>query len=138
MRANNIALIAIVLAVLATPAQAQQRGGGAPVAPEAPAEVTPVPDEQSSVTEHTIIVDGETVPYTATAATMHLVDDDGEVTGNLYYTAYTRSDVDSSTRPISFIYNGGPGSASMWLHMGALRAEARAGQRFRADATTAV
>ena len=45
---------------------------------------------------------------------------EGESTGLLYSVAYTRSDVkDLSTRPVSFVYNGGPGSASMWLHMGA-------------------
>jgi carboxypeptidase C (cathepsin A) len=79
----------------------------------------PIPPEQSSVTEHTLVLDGETVPYRATAATMHLVDGDEEPIGSLYYTAYTRTDVDSSTRPIAFIFNGGPGSASMWLHLGA-------------------
>ena len=50
---------------------------------------------------------------------MHLVNGDEEPIGSLYYTAYTRTDVDSATRPIAFIFNGGPGSASMWLHMGA-------------------
>ena len=50
---------------------------------------------------------------------MHLVNDDEEPIGNLYYTAYTRTDVDSASRPLAFIFNGGPGSASMWLHLGA-------------------
>ncbi len=115
------ALVLVVLLVGPQQGQAQQRGGRGAAAPEAPGEQAAVPDEQSSVTEHSIVVDGETVPYTATAATMHLVNDDGEVTGSLYYTAYTRSDVERSTQPISFIYNGGPGSASMWLHRGAFR-----------------
>lgn len=119
MRIRSFLLLILIIAVVATPLQAQQRGGRSATAPEAPQEMAPVPDEQSSVTEHTIVIDGETIPYTATAATMHLVNDDGEVTGNLYYTAYTRNDVGPSARPISFIYNGGPGSASVWLHMGA-------------------
>jgi len=121
MRTKTFVFALVVAVLLLAPqyGQAQQRGSRGAMAPEATQEMAPVPDEQSSVTEHTIVVDGETVPYTATAATMHLVNDDGEVTGSLYYTAYTRSGVDSSTRPISFIYNGGPGSASMWLHMGA-------------------
>ncbi|MCH7824772.1 MAG: peptidase S10 [Acidobacteria bacterium] len=120
MRTKTIALVLIALALIVAPqrVQAQQRGGRGTAAPEA-AEAAPVPDEQSSVTEHAIVLDGETIPYTATAATMHLVNDDGEPIGSLYYTAYTRSDVDSSRRPIAFIYNGGPGSASVWLHMGA-------------------
>ena len=119
MKTRNIALLVLLLTLVVIPVQAQQRVARAAAAPQAQREMAAVPAEQSSVTEHTIVVDGETVPYTATAATMHLVNDDGEVTGSLYYTAYTRSDVDSGTQPISFIYNGGPGSASMWLHMGA-------------------
>ena len=77
-------------------------------------------DEKSSVTQHTIHVDGQAIPYTATAGLTLLKNDKGEPTGLMYAVAYTRSDVkDLSTRPISFLYNGGPGSATMWLHMGA-------------------
>jgi len=80
----------------------------------------PIPPEESSVTEHTIRIDGQVVPYRATAATMLLENAQGDTTGSLYYTAYTRTDVrDLRQRPIAFIYNGGPGSASAWLHMGA-------------------
>jgi len=78
------------------------------------------PREESSVTEHTIRIGGQTVSYKATAATMLLRDTAGAPIGSLYYTAYTRNDArDPSQRPLAFIYNGGPGSASMWLHMGA-------------------
>jgi carboxypeptidase C (cathepsin A) len=80
---------------------------------------SPIPAEQKSETHHKMVVDGVEISYLATAATMHLLNDDGEVTGSLYYTAYTRTGGQAGTRPISFIYNGGPGSASMWLHMGA-------------------
>jgi carboxypeptidase C (cathepsin A) len=80
----------------------------------------PAPKEQSSVTEHTIRIGGQTIPYKATAATMSLKDDKGETNASLFYIAYTRSDVDDpGKRPIAFIYNGGPGSSSVWLHMGA-------------------
>ncbi len=76
--------------------------------------------EQSSVTEHSIRIGGETIPYKATAGTIILKDDKGEPTGSMFYVAYTRSDVqDLSRRPVAFFYNGGPGSATMWLHMGA-------------------
>src|SRR5438876_4423069 len=81
----------------------------------------PIPNETSSVTDHTIRVGGQLVPYRATAATMLLKNDKDESIGALYYTAYTRTDAkDASQRPLAFIYNGGPGSASAWLHMGAL------------------
>ena len=81
---------------------------------------TEVPPEDSSVTDHTIRLGGAVVPYRAKAATMLLENTDGKPIGSLYYTAYTRTDArDPSTRPLAFIYNGGPGAASAWLHMGA-------------------
>ncbi|MBZ5527183.1 MAG: peptidase S10 [Acidobacteriia bacterium] len=77
--------------------------------------------EESSVTEHTIKIGGQTIPYKATAQTILLKDDKGEPTALLYSTSYTRTDVkDLSQRPIAFLFNGGPGSASLWLHMGSL------------------
>src|SRR6184192_1890911 len=76
--------------------------------------------EESSVTEHSIKMFGQTIPYKATASTTLLKNEKGESTGLMYSAAYTRSDVkDLSTRPVAFLYNGGPGSATMWLHMGA-------------------
>jgi carboxypeptidase C (cathepsin A) len=76
--------------------------------------------EETSVTEHSVRIGGQTIPYKATASTTQLRNEKGEVTGLMYSAAYTRSDAkDLSTRPISFLYNGGPGSATMWLHMGA-------------------
>ncbi len=117
MPRNPLAVgLLVILFLAASPAQASQRTAEAPAAPQ---EMKPVPEEQSSITEHAIVIDGQEIPYRATAATMHLVNDDNEPIGSLYYTAYTRTDVDSATQPIAFIYNGGPGSASMWLHMGA-------------------
>jgi len=80
----------------------------------------PVPKEQSSVTDHTIHLGGQTIPYKATASTTLLKNDKDEPTAMIFAVAYTRSDVkDGSQRPIAFVYNGGPGSASVWLHMGA-------------------
>lgn len=111
----------------ARPQQAQQPPA-AQAAPPVPGDSGPrreaapsaVPREESSVTEHTIRIGGQTIAYRATAATILLKDDKGEPIGSLYYTAYTRNDAgDPSRRPLAFIYNGGPGSASMWLHMGA-------------------
>ncbi len=76
--------------------------------------------EESSVTDHTILVNGQKISYKATASTLLLRNDKGEPTALMYSVAYTRSDVsDTSRRPISFLYNGGPGAASLWLHMGA-------------------
>ncbi len=87
---------------------------------EARPAATETPREEWSVTERSIQVGGQTIPYKASTGTTLLKNDAGEPIGLLYSVAYTRSDVkDPSTRPVSFVYNGGPGSATMWLHMGA-------------------
>jgi carboxypeptidase C (cathepsin A) len=108
-------------------AQAQEpSNSAAPAAQTKPAEAKPAsdantpPKEESSVTEHTIRVNGQVIPYKATASTILLKNDKDEPTASIFSTAYTRTDVkDLTQRPIAFIYNGGPGSASLWLHMGA-------------------
>ena len=88
---------------------------------EKPAEPTPPPPkEESSVTEHSIKIGGQTIPYKAIAGTILLKNEKDEPQALIYSTSYIRTDTkDTSQRPISFIYNGGPGSASVWLHMGA-------------------
>jgi len=79
-----------------------------------------IPKEESSVTEHTIRIGGQNIPYKATAGMLLLKNAKDEPTALVYSTSYTRSDVkDMSQRPIAFIYNGGPGSSSICLHMGA-------------------
>ncbi|HXW63086.1 MAG TPA: hypothetical protein VEJ45_10840 [Candidatus Acidoferrales bacterium] len=78
------------------------------------------PKEEISVTDHTVRIDGQSIPYKAVASTTLLKDEKGEPTALLYSTAYTRSDAKNlSERPVAFLYNGGPGSASIWLHIGA-------------------
>ena len=70
-------------------------------------------------TSHSIEMSGETVEYDAVVANTTLTDDDGEPAGKLFYTAYFRTNgAPSGERPLIFAYNGGPGSASFWLHMG--------------------
>jgi carboxypeptidase C (cathepsin A) len=80
---------------------------------------TPPAKEESSVTDHSIKIGARTIPYKATAGSILLKNDKDEDQALIYYTAYTRSDVkDLSQRPLAFLYNGGPGSSSIWLHMG--------------------
>lgn len=80
----------------------------------------PTPKEESSVTEHTTKIGGQTVAYKATASTTLLKNEKGEPTALLYSTAYVRTDTkDAGQRPLAFLYNGGPGAASVWVHMGA-------------------
>ena len=69
--------------------------------------------------DHSIMVDGETIEYDAVVASTTLTDNDGEDSAKLFYTAYFRTNgAPSQERPVIFAYNGGPGSASFWLHMG--------------------
>ena len=77
---------------------------------EKPAEKAPEPaKEESSVTDHSIKIAGQTIPYKATAGSILLKNDKDEDQALIYYTAYTRSDVkDLSQRPLAFLYNGGP------------------------------
>jgi carboxypeptidase C (cathepsin A) len=85
-----------------------------------PAGDTTTPKEESSVTDHTIKLGNDTIPYKATAGTILLKDDNDKPVASIFYVAYVRSDVkDTSERPLAFVYNGGPGSASVPLHMGA-------------------
>ncbi len=79
------------------------------------------PEAEAVTTQHSVRIDGKTIRYTATAGLALIHNDEEEPTGLFGYTAYIRDDVeDTSKRPIMFAYNGGPGSASIWLHMGVL------------------
>jgi carboxypeptidase C (cathepsin A) len=75
-------------------------------------------DERAVQTHHSASVDGRVVPYTATAGTLTIRDVTGKPKASIFYTAYTAEGAASSQRPVTFFYNGGPGSASLWLRMG--------------------
>ena len=71
-----------------------------------------------SSTQHSLKLGGETINYTARAGTMVMKDEDGNAKANVFFVAYTRDGADAGKRPITFAFNGGPGSSSVWLHMG--------------------
>jgi carboxypeptidase C (cathepsin A) len=71
-------------------------------------------------THHTINIAGKTLHYTATAGRLPIKDMEGNVDAEMFFVAYTLDGANPATRPLTFAYNGGPGSASIWLHMGAL------------------
>jgi carboxypeptidase C (cathepsin A) len=73
--------------------------------------------ERKSVTHHTVTIDGKAISYEATAGTLTLRDDKGKPIASMFYVAYV-ADKGNPNRPVTFFYNGGPGSASLWLHMG--------------------
>jgi carboxypeptidase C (cathepsin A) len=72
------------------------------------------------VTHHQITVDGKLLKYTATAGRLPIKRGDGKIEAEMFYVAYTLDGADAAKRPLTFAFNGGPGSASIWLHMGAL------------------
>jgi len=126
--------IALLLAAVALPVCAQRGQGrpnpeSAPPAPAPAAGQTPPPpaappakvEEKVSKTQHTLTISGQTIAYTATAGTVVLKKEDGTPTASLFYVAYVKDGAtDPARRPLTFAFNGGPGSSSVWLHMGTL------------------
>ena len=72
------------------------------------------------VTEGKVTIRGKEIAYEAKAGTLPILKSDGKPSAQVFYTAYTMKDVkDKATRPVTFCFNGGPGSSSVWLHLGA-------------------
>src|SRR5947207_2795537 len=135
---NRISALLIIFVVAVGPAHAQGRGGrgGQPPASQQPG--TPPPatrdepggqpparvetvgaaEEKISQTSHTIRIDGREIRYTATTGTLPIRLDDGKVAARMFFVAYSKDGEDVKTRPLAFLYNGGPGAATIWLHMG--------------------
>jgi carboxypeptidase C (cathepsin A) len=113
-------LFVCVLALQAVPAAAQQPQRPAMAAARASAagtEADLLPDEPV-VTQHSARINGQNVSYKAEAGWLP-IRDDGKVVAKMFYVAYTRDGIqDKSTRPLIFSFNGGPGTASVWMHMG--------------------
>jgi carboxypeptidase C (cathepsin A) len=80
----------------------------------------PAAEEKSSKTQHSVHVNGQDLHYTAIAGTLLLKKDDGKPKASIFYIAYTLDGADPTKRPVTFTFNGGPGSSSVWLHLGAL------------------
>ena len=78
------------------------------------AEVPPV------ITHHQIALNGKILGYTATTGRLPIKRDDGKIEAEMFFVAYTLEGQEAGNRPLTFAFNGGPGSASVWLHMGAL------------------
>jgi carboxypeptidase C (cathepsin A) len=82
--------------------------------------VLPIPPESKSETQHVWNAGGRTVHYTATAGNLLIRDENDKPIGSMFYVAYTEDGADHHSRPVTFLYNGGPGSATIWLHMGSV------------------
>ena len=122
--------------------QASEKPSESAIKPEAAAEPKSAPHESSGdrekdkekdkeehydmteaapmVTHHQINVDGKLLKYTASAGRLPIKRGDGRIEAEMFYVAYTLDGQDAAKRPLTFAFNGGPGSASIWLHMGAL------------------
>jgi carboxypeptidase C (cathepsin A) len=94
------------------------RGGAPDGAATESAEAGVAPVEKVSTSHHTVNVGGKSIAYTANAGTMIIRDENGKPKATVFYVAYTRDQADAATRPLTFFFNGGPGSASIWLSMG--------------------
>ncbi|HSG82024.1 MAG TPA: carboxypeptidase [Gemmatimonadota bacterium] len=122
MRTRSVLAILFVCSFVlnAAPAVAQQpqrQGQASGGANLAGAEAALLPDEPV-VTQHSARIGGQNVSYTAEAGWLP-IRDDGKVAAKMFYIAYTRNGVqDVSRRPLIFSFNGGPGTASVWMHMG--------------------
>src|SRR5450631_1254968 len=120
------------------PVPSNEKPAESTVKPEASAEQKPAPRETSGdkekdkeehydmteaapvVTHHQLTIDGKLLKYTATAGRLPIKRGDGRIEAEMFYVAYTLDGQDAEKRPLTFSFNGGPGSASVWLHMGAL------------------
>jgi carboxypeptidase C (cathepsin A) len=126
-------LVAFIFGISAVVVQAQPGRGTLPgqgPTPTPAAEATPRPSDgrltppappavdNYKQTQHTGRFGGQTVAYTATAGTLALKSPTGKARANVFFVAYTKDGAPAGSRPIAFAYNGGPGSASVYVHMG--------------------
>jgi carboxypeptidase C (cathepsin A) len=110
-----LALTAAVAALGAPPLAGIAQTAPAPTPSPSP---RPVPRIADAITHHSITLHGRRIAYTARAGTLVLRDADDAPTASVFYVAYTADGAQARTRPVTFFWNGGPGSSTIWLHMG--------------------
>jgi carboxypeptidase C (cathepsin A) len=129
MRAISLTALSlsVLLAFGALGAQAQEHDDSQAAKPHtekktdhAAPEQAAIPPESTVVTKHSVRIGNRSISYKATAGTLLIRDDKDQPTVSFFYVAYTADDGKPGKRPVTFIYNGGPGSSSMWLHMGSI------------------
>src|ERR1041384_1285911 len=118
-----LATIVLSFFLFQTPGSATNRPPEAPPAAQTQTaqprqQATPQPEEPPVVTRHSINAGGRVLNYTVTTGYMPIkFAQSGEVDGRIFYMAYTLDGAtDKARRPLMFSFNGGPGSASVWLH----------------------
>src|SRR5687768_12690231 len=110
VRLRSIALAFVCLLAVAT---------HCPAAPTE-AQREPDPPPKTFVTTHELTLGGKRLRYKAIAAELDVADASGKPQARIFSTTYLRDGADAESRPVTFAFNGGPGSASIWLHLGLL------------------
>lgn len=126
----KLTLVLLAAAVAAQPGFAQETGSGTserPAQQDKKDEKKDKEEKDPSITHHEVTIGGKLIKYTATAGCMEQPDYDGKPKANIFYTSYVKdaegggdAKAAAAKRPILFAFNGGPGSSSVWLHLGAL------------------
>ncbi|WHZ18700.1 MAG: Carboxypeptidase-related protein [Rhodanobacteraceae bacterium] len=117
MKRTAIVVCALLsLGVAGVSGAATPKSAASGEASKAAAQAAP-PHDQSAVSHGSVTVGGKTIRYTATAGTLVLKNKDGKPMASMSYVAYTKDGVKPADRPLTFLYNGGPGSSTVWLHM---------------------
>src|SRR3954447_24102158 len=110
-------------ATASTPAPSGQKGGararGDSTTPASPAVAEQHRLPPDSTTKQTLALPGRTLSFTAIAGSIRLFDDKGEPQADIAYTPYQLDDSERASRPVTFLFNGGPGASSAWLQLGA-------------------
>jgi carboxypeptidase C (cathepsin A) len=83
--------------------------------PDAPAD-----DGKPSITQHQIMLNGKPLDYTATAGPLAMKDENGKTKANIFSITYETASPEKSAKPLTFLFNGGPGAAAVWLHLGGI------------------
>lgn len=122
IRQQTLWLAALLALLCLGPATAQEQAGDMKKDEKEKTDKADWPkvDDKLVTTQHRATIGGREVRYTATTGTLVLREEEGKPRANIFFVAYTRDGVqDRGKRPVTFTYNGGPGSSSVWLHMGA-------------------
>jgi len=116
---KKIVLFTSIIAGSFAGVNAQQKGGPAGGEEHNPPGSLVLNIDSAVITHHEVTIKGQRVPYTATAGTMPVWDEDGKPIAGVFYTYYERSDIkDPANRPLVISFNGGPGTPSVWMEIG--------------------
>jgi carboxypeptidase C (cathepsin A) len=121
MKATTL-LLTLLAALPLAAAEPGATNSAASNQPPAKADLATIPDAAFKPvrTTNSVIIAGEKVDYAAETGMLPILKNDGTSRASIFYVAYTRQGITNADRPVTFCFNGGPGSASVWLHLGAL------------------